>query len=626
MVAFALVAMCGILGLAVDLGWAYFVRSQAQKAADAGALAAVEQFLASNGVAISYLACPTGACQTNYSCAAGNSVPPPGNNLDSGCIYIASKVGSTWYGFVDSKTVGISTQMAKLDSGITDPVTGKSGYLTVYNSDPSNPGSVLIKAPYWVTARVGTTIPQLFSAVLGNTMASVASRATASVEEVPTAFDVWALNRQLDTIPTGPDKPQKINPGENFYGHGDGQLITDGSVSFASNAIPTAQALKEVTAPTVYQTGGSVSGFTSATPHADYSGFVDPMAGKPSPLAPSGLQLCPVLNGVIPSNAVLAPGIYYPATTNNYLTGGIYTTGKKTAAAAPMTWGSNVKFTSGGSCRNSDGTTNLNGGSSGTGNFGGYIIYGGLDASNGANFEAGRYVLAGVPWDSSGTAQAVLTLGDTTDHNAQSLSASSVKNTDGGEVFILTDPYYEYGSSGLPLPSGSILASDPHLGDYHFGYVYEKAGASTGGALHGVDPTNSTVPSDLTLYGSLLLWQDRRNSTVQYNTETPGSPHPATDGHIACGDNSNTGCFNPNMAALGNNQGSAVIAFGAEPSFYPFGIVYQPRGSLFSLHNGDFQGYMQLITGAIELEGNGNIHSLGNPSNPLTRIIPVLVQ
>src|SRR5208282_6269125 len=45
LVTLSLFAMCGLLGLAVDLGWSYFVKKSAQNAADAAALAAAYQAL-----------------------------------------------------------------------------------------------------------------------------------------------------------------------------------------------------------------------------------------------------------------------------------------------------------------------------------------------------------------------------------------------------------------------------------------------------------------------------------------------------------------------------------------------------------------------------------------------------
>src|SRR3954454_25150863 len=111
MVTLALVAMCGILGLAVDLGWSYFMRRAAQKSADAGALAAAQQFLLVNGPASSYPSSTT----LNSACPSG--VTTVTTNLDSGCIYMrgATLATGSWYGFVDGSNGG-RTQHARLDS------------------------------------------------------------------------------------------------------------------------------------------------------------------------------------------------------------------------------------------------------------------------------------------------------------------------------------------------------------------------------------------------------------------------------------------------------------------------------------------------------------------------------
>src|SRR5579863_7065008 len=46
LVTLSLFAMCGLLGLAVDLGWSYFVKKSAQNAADSAALATAYRALA----------------------------------------------------------------------------------------------------------------------------------------------------------------------------------------------------------------------------------------------------------------------------------------------------------------------------------------------------------------------------------------------------------------------------------------------------------------------------------------------------------------------------------------------------------------------------------------------------
>src|SRR5437879_2097713 len=43
MVTFALFAMCGLMGLAVDLGWSFYVHKTARAAADSAAMAALQE-------------------------------------------------------------------------------------------------------------------------------------------------------------------------------------------------------------------------------------------------------------------------------------------------------------------------------------------------------------------------------------------------------------------------------------------------------------------------------------------------------------------------------------------------------------------------------------------------------
>src|SRR5688572_2021123 len=83
MVTVALVAMFGIMGLAVDLGWAYFVKKSAQNAADAAALAAVTAAVAAGPVAT--MTCGGGT----VTCAATPIPCPATGNLQIGCLYAA---------------------------------------------------------------------------------------------------------------------------------------------------------------------------------------------------------------------------------------------------------------------------------------------------------------------------------------------------------------------------------------------------------------------------------------------------------------------------------------------------------------------------------------------------------
>src|ERR1700687_5629487 len=102
LVTLPLLAMCGMMGLAVDMGWSFFVHKQAQTAADTAALGAVEEGfkrLAAGTGAISAFGCAGGGtrstqldCETTaVNCASVAST----SNLNNGCQY-AKKNGFDW--------------------------------------------------------------------------------------------------------------------------------------------------------------------------------------------------------------------------------------------------------------------------------------------------------------------------------------------------------------------------------------------------------------------------------------------------------------------------------------------------------------------------------------------------
>jgi hypothetical protein len=148
-IVFNLTILFGVLGLAVDLGMAYFTRQQAQAAADAAAMAAATY--ATNGGPITCGA--NGAiCGSDTTCAYPN-VSPATNDLQSGCLYAAAN------GFVNS---GI--QSVKLSANTTAPpgVTGNS---------PS----------YWVKATVSARPNTLFGRFGGLNQFTINAAATAGV-------------------------------------------------------------------------------------------------------------------------------------------------------------------------------------------------------------------------------------------------------------------------------------------------------------------------------------------------------------------------------------------------------------------------------------------------------------
>jgi hypothetical protein len=145
--------MFGVLGLTVDMGWAYFRKQAAQSAAEAAALAAVQAALQSSSGSIDCTSTSV-VCQSPSPCP--NPIPnPPTNNLHSGCLYAKDNGFQLTSGGRQNVTMAAGTGAAPTTSGVS--------------------------SSYWVTVRVTETLPQAFSAVLGYSLATVSARATAII-------------------------------------------------------------------------------------------------------------------------------------------------------------------------------------------------------------------------------------------------------------------------------------------------------------------------------------------------------------------------------------------------------------------------------------------------------------
>ncbi len=151
----SLVFMIGVLGLVVDVGWAYFRRQAAQAAADAAALAAAA---ASTSSPDAFVCGSNGiACQSPTSC--GSSIPsPPANNLQVGCLYAQSNGFSAANG-----------QNVLISANTTSPAPGVSG----------------VQVPYWITVSVSEKNPQTFSSIFGQRFLTIGALATAAVFPAP---------------------------------------------------------------------------------------------------------------------------------------------------------------------------------------------------------------------------------------------------------------------------------------------------------------------------------------------------------------------------------------------------------------------------------------------------------
>jgi hypothetical protein len=164
----AIVPLFGMLGLVVDMGWAYFRKQAAQAAADAAAGAAAQAAYITNSspnCSTTHVACYA----TEYTCPASPSTSPS-DNIGNGCLYAKAN------GFVSS-----GRQKVTFQSGVGAAPTAAS-----------------VTISYWVVVRVSEDIPQLFSALLGFPKATVTARATTGTRESSAGGCVITLDPTAD--------------------------------------------------------------------------------------------------------------------------------------------------------------------------------------------------------------------------------------------------------------------------------------------------------------------------------------------------------------------------------------------------------------------------------------------
>jgi Putative Flp pilus-assembly TadE/G-like len=168
MVSFALIAILAILGLTVDVGWAFFRKQAAQTAVESAALAAVQaaQKLSATFTCGADVECPS----TPSACPSppiSSTLSPSYNNLQIGCSY------ANLNGF---SAAGV--QNVTMAAGTGAPSTVPN-----------------VSTNYWVTARATESIPQLFSAIIpGHTSIVSSARATAGIVNFALSGCVYLLS------------------------------------------------------------------------------------------------------------------------------------------------------------------------------------------------------------------------------------------------------------------------------------------------------------------------------------------------------------------------------------------------------------------------------------------------
>lgn len=607
MVTLALLVLCGMLGLVVDLGWSYFVEKSAQAAADAAAIAAVQAAYASASNLESYN-CGGGVVECLADPIPCNPSLP--GNLSSACLYARLNGFSS-----DNPRQRVLVQAS--DQNNPPTVTG----CTPEVHHPPTADPPCIDVYYWVTVRVSERIPQLFSAIYGNTEGLISARATAAVAQVEAVGNLILINRQNDPwIP----QPGVNTTGMNLFITGGG-IIRSPSVVLSSNANgpsftkdPWAGYIKGtgmVDTPVTHirDVGGPNQGYHLNSGSALWTGVVDNAAADyedpfrergGNPPVGSTSNLWPVPNGVLSAaNMPLAcPGGV--CQSGNYFAIGPGTcpngTGICTLATGnPITIAQDISF---------------NGGQ-----FGEFRFFGGLKITGTGNvttvtFGPGRYVLAGTKSESV----------PLIDNSTKTwLQGGSYANPDAdlGRIFILTDSSY---GGQLNDRVSQIAASYPLDpvgwlgGKLGFAPSDLKSGKAGGDSYVELVGLSKVHEGDLDAYGlkqytPVVIWQDQANSYVKY-----------TDGLVdtSCG-SLDQPCYNsyPAPPSL-----APQLSIWATESAKLAGAIYQPRGAWTILQgSGKYQGPLQIISGAIASVGTSDVTLVG-PTNPIVRYVTALVE
>ena len=249
MITLSLTVILGMLGLVVDLGWAYYRQQAAQTAADAAAVAAVRAAVTSD---------PSGpTCAGAVWCGAATNCPAaapgsPTTSFDNACM-LASANGFT--------TSGVDT--VSVQAGTSSPVPTVTG--------PA--------ASYWAIVRVNEALPAMFGAAFARGGLSPGAIATAGVMGSAGAGScVYVLD------PNAPDAFQAGNGSSVQVGCG---VYVDSNNAGAAMYVTGGAT---VTAPVIEVVGGfkkDNGGTTSVVPTTGAAAVVDPFASLPSP-TPAG--------------------------------------------------------------------------------------------------------------------------------------------------------------------------------------------------------------------------------------------------------------------------------------------------------------------------------------------------
>lgn len=404
MFTFVVTAMFGTVGLVTDVGWAYYRQQTAYAAAQAAALAAVKAAISMSGGS-----CGTNnvVCQSETSCPANINANGTLSNIDEACLYAQSN-GYT--------TAGRQKVTVQSGTGTYDGVS----------------------VSYWAVVKVSEQLPQMFSAVLGNTMMNITARS--SVGYVPpysggciyvTAGSGAALttngNTQITTgcgiVVNSNDPTSAIN------------------LSGGNTSITDTNANSKVQIVGGYSCYGQTTGCISPAPVTGAQVADDPLLGLDPPTASSCTPI-PSFNGNGGQPVALSPGTYC---------GNVSLQGSQKLSMSP----GNYIFKSGGA--NSCGLS-----ASGNAQISGSGVFMYFQDNCSVSFTGNGAIDLSAP--SSGDYQGILFYQSRTDTNASSLTGGSSQVLNGILYFPDATLHYAGGSSSnINAPASTIIAYNLEL-------------------------------------------------------------------------------------------------------------------------------------------------------------------
>jgi hypothetical protein len=378
--------------------------------------------------------------------------------------------------------------------------------------------------------------------------------------------------------------------------------------------------------------------------------FDDPTKGTPQPPIAAGtsaIGACGYPGGIIPAASkgtqTLGPLQFY----SYKVVGGV-----KIPDGKPLVLPANATFdpTASGSagCPGdpvADGVVFTSGASQNSA-FPTFILYGGINGGSGkpsVNFGAGQYILAGTDGSNTITSGAN---GPNVISNFGGTITGAASSTV-GTMFILTDTNYLGGGAANPTSLSQQIVNVPGhaaagqtLTSDTMGSVDLKDATVTLNGFNKNNYSGGTPIPQFDGYDGMLLWQDRRNSTVEYNkAPTAACPSPectADDGTVVSGGLGPAGCKNcASTAQLAENHVTAtspgLSVDDGNGTKTLNGVIYQPRGAWFLMNPGTGQvnnSPLQILTGQLICGtacGNTQV-TLISPAVPFIRYITTLIQ